>query len=943
MKKIWNLMLVALVILGAAACTENVDSVDLKSEGVSFYATIGDEDTRAYIEDENGDKKWNTVWENGDILDVTVDGETLYTFTYNSTTGKFSSNDEGVTSLIGENVKILSQTGGNRDSKAGKKAWAINTTTVDNFTNNATVKLEASTSFFRYTYEGDSDVTFEVVVTDENIDPKPCVFQYGGDSYESVTIPAGVKGENFVGFWPQGNDIEAKLSYSIGGVKCKETTLNLRPGKVYNLGTLEGPKIYFVPNDDWKQAEAWFSAHFFNSNDESADVKLTDENTDGIYECFVPDGMEKVLFCRMNPAHSEFGWNTDDDNTHVWNQTGEHAIGVAPNNYYYILDWTSGMWGTKDGYVRNFGVVGIGGNWDNDKIMTLDGDYHTLTGVAIAEADEFKIRVNGSWDESYGMGGEATVTITKDTKLTLVKGGQNMKVEAGTYDLYFSDKTKDFFVMTPGTTPADLEKPIVWVLTGTFNEWNETACIMTKTATDNLFVAEDIELKSGDEIKVKDSTTWDTSYGGGITNLNANSWMKAYFNGSNIGVAKSGTYDVYFEYIKDGEFSKMYLMEADADHSTATEQTENGALIPDETPEVTPTDLVLGIVTSKSDWDASAALEMVAYNDAHAYFGLELAEDETFKIVKDSSMDVNYGYNSTIDTNENYTLVEDGSGIQIGAAGAYNVYFNYSTKVLTVKAATAYDIFGIVGGHQGWNTASRDALYLIPNTNTYVRQSVTLTAEGFKFYGSTTKTVTVEHPATTTGEEGDWYLVPNSNWKKDNARFAIYFFGDEGDIWVDMKDDNGDDIYVGNTPNNGKNYKKMIFCRMNPNAAANNWNNKWNQTGDLTIPTNSNNCFTVPSGSWDGATSSWSVHTPEVKDAWTEEVEEVTTYWIGKESTDVITNWVTRWSNSGGNDNITPDTSKTYDIYFSKGADQDWGFEVYYTVLESGSPMPELK
>ena len=259
------------------------------------------------------------------------------------------------------------------------------------------------------------------------------------------------------------------------------------------------------------------------------------------------------------------------------------------------------------------------------------------------------------------------------------------------------------------------------------------------------------------------------------------------------------------------------------------------------------------------------------------------------------------------------------------------------------KAEVEVCDFGIVGGHQGWNTDNMDEMYKIAGSNTYVRRNVTLTADGFKFYGSTTKTVTIEHPAVTTGEEGDWYLQPNSNWKQANARFAIYFFGTSGNTWVSMKDDNGDGIYVANNPATGT-YENMIFCRMNPSATANNWNNKWNQTGDLKKPTNGNNCFSVPSGSWDGATTGWSKHTPEVKDAWTEEVEEVTTYWIGKDAADNISTWVTKWSNNGGADNITvADTTKTYDIYFHKGDEQDWGFEIHYVVLESGSPAPELK
>ena len=96
------------------------------------------------------------------------------------------------------------------------------------------------------------------------------------------------------------------------------------------------------------------------------------------------------------------------------------------------------------------------------------------------------------------------------------------------------------------------------------------------------------------------------------------------------------------------------------------------------------------------------------------------------------------------------------------------------------------------------------------------------------------------------------YLKPNSNWKQSNARFAAYFFGN-GETWVSMTDSDGDGIYECEIPSG---YTKVIFCRMNPGASANNWNNKWNQTGDLTIV--EGYClFTVPDGAWDNSTTTW--------------------------------------------------------------------------------------
>ena len=86
------------------------------------------------------------------------------------------------------------------------------------------------------------------------------------------------------------------------------------------------------------------------------------------------------------------------------------------------------------------------------------------------------------------------------------------------------------------------------------------------------------------------------------------------------------------------------------------------------------------------------------------------------------------------------------------------------------------------------------------------------------------------------------YLKPNSNWKEANARFAAYLWA-EGvtAVWYDMTLVQGEtDIYEFTLP---EGYDKLIFCRMNPSTTANSWDNKWNQTGDLAVPTDGKNLF----------------------------------------------------------------------------------------------------
>ena len=107
-----------------------------------------------------------------------------------------------------------------------------------------------------------------------------------------------------------------------------------------------------------------------------------------------------------------------------------------------------------------------------------------------------------------------------------------------------------------------------------------------------------------------------------------------------------------------------------------------------------------------------------------------------------------------------------------------------------------------------------------------------------------------------TGQPEKLYLTPNSNWKQSNARFAAYFFGN-GETWVSMTDPDKDGVYEVKVPTDKK-YPNVIFCRMNPSASANNWNNKWNQTADLTIPTSGANHYTVKAGTWDKGGGTWS-------------------------------------------------------------------------------------
>ena len=100
------------------------------------------------------------------------------------------------------------------------------------------------------------------------------------------------------------------------------------------------------------------------------------------------------------------------------------------------------------------------------------------------------------------------------------------------------------------------------------------------------------------------------------------------------------------------------------------------------------------------------------------------------------------------------------------------------------------------------------------------------------------------------------YLKPNSNWVVDNARFAVYTWIEGGEVkWYDMVDSDDDGIYE---VEKSLLHNNIIFCRMAPNT-SNNWESKWNQTSDLTLPSDGNNLYTIADGSWDNGNGTWSV------------------------------------------------------------------------------------
>lgn len=128
-----------------------------------------------------------------------------------------------------------------------------------------------------------------------------------------------------------------------------------------------------------------------------------------------------------------------------------------------------------------------------------------------------------------------------------------------------------------------------------------------------------------------------------------------------------------------------------------------------------------------------------------------------------------------------------------------------------------------------------------------VTYTATVTLNGNTY--TTEKTVEKE-------ETTSIYFVPCSLWKQDNARFAAYVWTGSVNTWVDLTTYDSN-TYIAELPAD-TDWTNIIFCRMNPATTENNWDNKWNQTGDLSLSSDKN-CYTLKLDDWkDSPSGTWS-------------------------------------------------------------------------------------
>lgn len=199
-------------------------------------------------------------------------------------------------------------------------------------------------------------------------------------------------------------------------------------------------------------------------------------------------------------------------------------------------------------YLIEWGLVGEMTGWENDILMTEEGDYWVLKGQYLEAWVEFKFRYGEDWTRNLGAyESDEPYELSISNAALLRDSGPNMCVsESGTYDIYLDVINEAVFVMNEGECP-DGEIPEVqevWSFVNLFAEWEDVEMVNE----DGIWVLYDKYLVAGDYFKFRANKSWNINLGcdnGVFPPAEENMVLRQ--NGGDIRVETEGYYNLYLD------------------------------------------------------------------------------------------------------------------------------------------------------------------------------------------------------------------------------------------------------------------------------------------------------------------------------------------------------------------------------------------------------------
>lgn len=833
-------MVAAVAMFAAASCTQELENnaPEAKGETVVYTASTDGADTKAVLD--GTVSKWC-----GEELITLHDGINAFTFYANA--GETPVLEVDFTYTPGEGQPVFTATEVMAIYPSGDYTANVSDKTVSNIVipNNQTLadntypatsavavahstttdlSFKNATTLLKFKVAGD-DVTFGCIAAEGDISGTfDLAYNDGEPILTATTANQWVdfsKNDEFLSkdatYYIAVAPAELnKITMYLNGTEVKSKTFEqpykLKRNVILDLGTVtytapETASTVYLKPGVWSVDGAWYVAYFFNSTGNVA-VKM-EKDADGLFEAAVPEGdYSKVIFCRMNPKFTEFGWDVWEGETmvedHVWDQTANLSVPVKADDKlcYVVKDWNVYEWQTledakyvapefvaQEGYIylqpsskwlennARFAAYFFNGTWAD---MTLVEGQKDIYQCAIPEGEINVIfcRMNpsateNSWTNKWNQTGDLKMT---DGSLYIVSGW-----DEGSW-------TGDPAVTEPEPEPVVLE----WGIVGLNGDWDNN---VEMTLVDGWYVAENVTIKTTDGFKFRVGTTWDkvVTYTASVIAADTEyETIDGQGTDNEMKVAVSAIYSVYLSL--DATTMKVV--------KTAELPVES---VPDQ-----PSDWALA--GTFNSW-ADAAMVTTTVPDLFVVKNVALDAYAELKVKRkasgaDNGWGTSYGVKSVNYINSNvWVSVQSGSGTNLSVIekGTYDIYFDLvNIRLYVMKAGVDYST------------------------------SIEQTTNGKAPVISNARTI---------------YLKAGS-WTDANAWFIAYTWGGASSAaMVRMeKSSKGNNIYECEVP---KDRTNIIFLRKNPSNTSMDWNGEWNRF-EMTLPADKN-CFTIngwEAGGW---------------------------------------------------------------------------------------------
>lgn len=604
MKRIYSLIAVALTLLTAVSCVQEIVKEDQLHDAAVVYKAIADgADTRAVLGTNEAGRP-QSMWENGDVIHIHIENSTSYRFStslsepsavadfvYQGTDEFQIQAGQAVIATYPDPdwadlyyryalVWIPSTQQNNQEKESyDKKAVPVVAYSTDktlHFKNaSALLKCQVNqASATRIRFYG---------LNDEVVAGRALAAMKENGEMDYVGIPEDEWNEHSVELSDaSGGALRSSWNYYISIIpntfasgfgiellnaegevvftKKYNKSITINRNTILDLGTLgEGSdqtysdKLYVVGTyNDWRHE---YSTYLYDYSGDNATYEgVVDFNSFGLWT-----GIENNEFKLTGgdwgiDEHSQSEgdhYGTEPDVLSLVEGAGANINAYQEKRFYHFtFDRASNT--LKKNYAFNsVGVIGSFNGWSQDVDMNYNPETQKFwVDIEFAEDSELRFRLDDSWDVSFG----ADDSVTR-------AGNENIPVSTGQYRVYlnlnnsaevnyeFNKEAYGTEENAGGVTPWEEPDPVVgWALIGEFNSWNGDE-LMTEIES-GLWAITGFALEASQQWKIRKDGNWNINRGAGGSlepyYISVGEPIIAVADGKNIAVETSGVYDIYY-------------------------------------------------------------------------------------------------------------------------------------------------------------------------------------------------------------------------------------------------------------------------------------------------------------------------------------------------------------------------------------------------------------